>query len=233
MDFPKAVLLERQRLVCTGDTHKVNLLDSLMRDEAAVLMWKTLERRSSALANAESDDGLWVAAFLAAVTAASSPPRYQTASTADRKDLANRLRSLRNEMEKLLDVYELDFHIVQLNGKTFNGLYVFEDFGDANRARIRGAGDQLMPASELMANMIGRCIDQVEQVKPAKQGSNALAIRFIRDLAERNKRAYEGEVLNAVIATAANAIYGTDYVESDVRNLLNRISKGEGLQSRA
>lgn len=230
MDFPKGVLLERERLARLRDQHKLELLEKLMRDDATAQMWRTLERRTYAAENPEFDDGLWVTAFLEAVASASNPPRYQTASTADRKDLANRLERFRDEIGRVLAVYDLDFHVVQLNGKMFNGLYVLEDFGDANQARIKNAEDPLVSASALIHGVIGRCLDQIEGVKHVKQGANSLAIRFIRALAARNQTVH-GEVLNAVVATAANAIYGTTYVESDIRNLLNRVSKAAGLQS--
>lgn len=230
IELPKGVLLERDRLSRLSETGKLRLLEKLTQDEACAQMWRALERRSYAADNPERDDGLWVSAYLNTVLIASTPPRYQLASTSDRKDLASRLEKMSDDICRLLDVYDLDFHLVSLNGKMFNGLYVYEDFGESNQARIKEAGDPLLLASTLIRDMIGHSIEQINSVPPAKQGANAEAIRFVRELAKRNQQMYR-EVLNSVIATSANALYGTSYAESDIRNLLTRMPASKGLQS--
>ncbi|BAN24651.1 hypothetical protein BRPE64_ACDS28970 [Caballeronia insecticola] len=224
------MLLERDRLARANEINTLELLERLTTNEACVKMWVALERRSYAADAPEFDDGLWVLAFLAGVAEALSLPRHQSASSADRKNIAERLRKISDEISRIFAAYDLDFNLVQLNGAVFDGLYVFEDFGESNQARIAAAGDSLLPASDLVRNILQRSIEQVETVAHAKQGANADAVRFIRLMAKRNQLVY-GEVLNAVIATATNALYGTAYADSDVRNLLIRASRVKGLQS--
>ena len=59
----------------------------------------------------------------------------------------------------------------------------------------------------------------------ARGGRNAGAVRFARQLAEMNRFFYGGP-LNTVVATATNALFGTNYQPSDIRNLLRGERRG-------
>ncbi len=60
-----------------------------------------------------------------------------------------------------------------------------------------------------------------ETALEGKVGKNVHAIGLIRFLARHHKLMF-GETLNSVLKTAAFAIYGVEYSDQDISNLLRR-----------
>lgn len=181
-----------------------------------ISMWKSLERRKI------GEDALWVWGFLETALMASTLPPYHYITALDRQDLSYRIKNLSRELSRTLKANGLDVHIIFNEGKIFNGFYVFEDFGESNRVRIKAAGKKKVQVSDLLKYVSERCCKVIEEEPlPGKAGKNAKAIRFIRIMAKRNSWLYKTP-LNKVIATAANSIFETLYSASDIRKLLSR-----------
>jgi len=178
-------------------------------------MWRAIERRS------EKRDP-WVAIFLGFVKEASQLPPFHYVSAEDRRRLGNRIQRLSGELTKLLDENELTEHLIFSNGKMFHGFFFYEDFGESNRARIDQAGEVRLKISDVIRESAKRSRERIkEEPGRGKVGRNVRAVRFARMVAERNL-SYYGEKLYSVTATATNAVYGTDYSESDISNLMVR-----------
>lgn len=92
----------------------------------------------------------------------------------------------------------------------------------SNQAAIDADGVDKLKVSVLIGKISKRARRKIsEEPMPGKAGMNARAVRFVRIVATRNQQ-LGGEPLNMATAAAANAIFGTSYRESDIRNLLNR-----------
>lgn len=181
-----------------------------------ISMWKSLERRKI------GKDSLWVWGFLGAASSASALPPYHYMSLNDRNELSDRIELLSKELSRALKANDLDVHIIFTEGKIFNGFYIFEDFGESNRARIEADGKKKLQVSKFLKYVAERSKNTIaEEPLPGKAGKNVRAIRFIRIMAKRNSWLYETP-LNKVIAIAANSIFETQYSESDIRKLLSR-----------
>lgn len=183
-------------------------------------MWLALEKREEK--REVLDDDLWVWGFLEAAAAASNLPPYHYLPVRGRRKLTKTIASLATRLAKILEANELDAHLIHSDGKMFNGFYLYEDFGESNQARIDEAGTNELKLSVLIQEIAERVQEKItEEPVRGKSGKNVRAIRFVRLIANRNKRMY-GAPLNGVTATAANAIFGTSYGESDIRKLLSR-----------
>jgi len=179
-------------------------------------MWKSLERRKEG-----ADDG-WVWAFLETTKAYSELPRYHNKTLNERGEAAVKIMELASNLATKLKANDLDGHIVNCEGKLFNGLYVYEDFTDSNQARIDLANSNKVLMSGLVVSIAKRAEEILLSASvPGNQSTNAAARRFIRLLCDRNKMLYDSP-LNKVAATAANAIFGTSYSESSIPGILNR-----------
>ena len=182
-----------------------------------ILMWKSLERRRGI-----NKDDFWVWSFLGSALKASTLPSYHYMSLKDRNELSDRIDRLSKELSQTLKANDLDVHIIYTNGTTFNGFYIFEDFGETNQERIEAAGTGKLRVSEYLKFIAERSKNILdEEPLPGKAGKNVKAIRFIRLIAKFHLELY-GKPLNKVIATAANSIFETQYSQSDIRKLLSR-----------
>ena len=190
---------------------------ALIRDDPdLVKMWRALERLASKV------DDLWVWAFLNACHRAINVPPYHNISGEDRRELSSQITKTAAHLKRLLTRNELDAHLIHINGALFQGFFLFEDFGENNRARIDAAGDDKLSVSLMVTRVAERAAKKItnEPVR-GKKGKNQRAVRFVRLMADRNKDLY-GKPLLAVLATACNALHNTAYEEADVSNLLTR-----------
>lgn len=182
-----------------------------------VSMWRSLERRS-----ADRGDALWVWDFLEVVRYASDLPPFHYMPAKERRTLASSIGSLAEQLAQLLEDNQLDVQLVHNDGKIFNGFFFYEDFSRTNQASFDNDCANKLKCSVLIRAVAERAKRTIkEEPIHGKAGSNARALRFVRLIAARNERMF-GEPLNAVVATAANALFGTCYQESDIRNLRNR-----------
>jgi len=182
-----------------------------------ILMWKSLERRRGI-----NKDDFWVWSFLGSALRASTLPPYHYMSLKDRNELSDRIDRLSRELSRTLKANGLDVHMIYTDGTTFNGFYIFEDFGETNQERIEAAGTEKLRVSEHLKFIAERSRNILaEEPLPGKAGKNVKAIRFIRIMAKTNCQLY-GTPLNNVLMAAANSIFETQYSESDIRKLLSR-----------
>lgn len=188
-------------------------------------MWKSLLRQEIRVLKkhgSELYDDLWVSAFLEAAHNASNLPSYHYISQRERDELSDQITKVSNQLIRLLKINDLDPHIIFNEGKIFNGFFLFEDFGWSNRARIEESGTPKLKVSQLINRIAERSREKIaEEPLPGKASRNAMAIRFIRLLADRNIYRFDMP-LNKVVATAANVLFDTQYTASDIRKLLSR-----------
>ena len=179
-------------------------------------MWRTLEGRKV------GSDDLWVWGFLRAAADAANLPPYHYMSKKDRGELADRIGDLATKLSRALDVNGLDADLIYRKEKMFNGFFLFEDFSESTRECLDADDIKKLKVSALIKGVAERSQKKIaDEPIRGKGGANAPAIRFVRLIAARNRRHF-GKVLNAVTATAANAIFATHYTEGDITNLLAR-----------
>jgi len=235
--LPKVVKQVRDYLIATPSHDLFDISRKLIPEDAPeddglgdnpldlVGMWVTLERRYKPSAKRPidySDDDLWVWSFLSSAASARQIPKFQRKTPDQCGELLAEIQKLSKKLGDKLKHNGLDCHLVALEGEIFNGIHVYEDFGDSNRYRIDRDGTPKVLFSDVLNCMAERAAKVVRNdYIDGKKGKNFEAIRFIRIIAARNVQLY-GSQLNAVLATAANAIFGTKYPESAITNLLNR-----------
>ena len=178
-------------------------------------MWRAIERRSR-------QDDPWVGIFLGFVKEAVELPGYHYSNRAERLKLSQQIADTARQLSDLLKQNQLDCHLIHLSGLNFNGFYIYEEFGESNRARMDASEIQKLPVSQIIHMAVERARERIkaEPVR-GKGGRNARPIRFVRHLAASLER-YYGQPLVAAVGTAANTIYGTDYSPGDIQNLLSR-----------
>ncbi len=179
-----------------------------------VAMWRAIERRS------ESRDP-WVWIFLSHLLVASRLPPYQYLSAEDRRDLSSNIVRLSNRLVRLIEKNELDLTLIFGTGVNFPGFRFYEDFGEINQAQIDAAEKEKLSVCRLIREVATRATEKIKEPVRGKAGNNVRVIRFVRSLADSNRGYYNAPLL-LVVATAANALFGTEYSESDVSNLLTR-----------
>jgi hypothetical protein len=218
-NLPMDVIKIKQAVLCDPEDIRIEVAKKLIVDTPElVAMWHSLERNK----HPDDPDYEWVWAFLNAATEASSLPRYQHKSKTDKNKLSKDIMDMATRLSMMLKSNGLDAHLVHRNGVNFNGFYFYEDFSYSNQAGLDAERANKLKMSDAIERIAKRAQQKIaNEPMPGKAGANAAAIRFIRIIADRNQQWY-GTPLNAVTATAANAIFGTTYVESDIRNLLVR-----------
>lgn len=218
--FPEDVVLLCQSLLSDPSEPLANVAKKLIKNDSSELvkMWRTLEQRK--YPTDPGDEYVW--AFLKSAYDASKQPRYFEKSRQERKELEDQIAKLTEKLATLLKANDLDAHLIHSNGINFNGFYYYEDFGESNQARFDADNVNKLKMSDILKGIADRSTNKIASVpEKGKMGINAMAVRFIRSIHERNMRWCQ-EPLHAVTATAVNAIYDTSYVESDVCNLIKR-----------
>lgn len=211
-------VLEVQKSLFRDNSHDLYQISTklISTDPKVVNMWYSLEKHS------DTRDNLWVWGFLSSAENYNNMPRYHYLNGTEKHELSDSIIGLAGQLAKKLTYWGLDGHLVHNDGINYNGFYVLEDFSGHMQAQFEEAKAKKLKVSKLITKFAERAARQIRQEPlPGKKGKKAKAVRFIRLLAARNKRMYK-KPLNYVVATAANAIFGTEYVESDVRNLLTR-----------
>ncbi|MDA1277986.1 MAG: hypothetical protein O2960_28660 [Verrucomicrobia bacterium] len=183
-----------------------------------VAMWQTLERRR----NLNDPWNIWIDIFLSTAREASRLPPFHYKSAKDKRELAKRIETRAKTLSRALRVNGLDEHLIFGTGKMFPGFMFYEDFGWSNRARFDASGEPKLEISRLLDEVAKRIPKRIaaEPIR-GKAGKNARAVRFARIVSEHNKVMF-GSPLNAVVAAAANAIYGARYTAVDIRKLMAR-----------
>lgn len=213
------------------DEEKSGIAKNLLApDNSAIIpdlekMWKSIER--AAQKTQALDDNLWVICFIESVFNAATLPPFFYMSEAERKETILKIERLTKDLSATLQQNNLDFHLIHNDGKIFNGFSFYEGYGHSNRARIDSKNVNKLKMSDLLSDLAAECTEEISYAHTSgKAGARVNETRFIRALGKANKESYRSP-LNAVIAIAVLAIYGTIYSESDIANILNRNSKNE------
>lgn len=197
VDFPVAVLSVKKFLQESNDPRfeTIRLLTETRSEgfyaNELKKMWNRLEKFSGGF-GAENDD-LWVYGFLNAVDKIANLPEHFYMSTADRKDLIERIRLSTKELVRIHTAYN----------------FAEKNVGDTSFV-------------DALQSMAGHTIKELEDESlEGKDGDNVQAIVLVRLLARHNEVMY-GEPLNSVLATTALAVYGVPYSDQDISKLLHR-----------
>ena len=175
-----------------------------------VNMWKAIEKRSDTV------DDLWVWRFLEDVENAVQLPRYHYKSKAERVELVSDINKLARKLLLKLESNDLDVHLLYNPGAMFEGFYIYEDFDANHQAEINESAVKMIELTTLLNEISERSRRKVlEEPLAGKAGKNNRAIRFMRNMAIRNRKLY-GQPLNKVIMSATNALFDTNYFESDI-----------------
>ena len=197
------------------DTTKKLIVDTteeLIVDNTSdlVSMWKAIEKRSDLV------DDLWVWRFLEAVEKAARLPRYHYKSKAERVELVSEIDKLSRKLSLKLKSNDLDEHLFYNPGAMFEGFYIYEDFEENHQAAINELAVKKIELTTLLNEISERSRRKVlEDPLAGKAGKNNRAIRFMRNMAIRNRKLY-GQPLNKVIMSATNALFETNYTEIDI-----------------
>jgi hypothetical protein len=180
-----------------------------------VSLWKAIEKRS------ESVDDLWVWGFLEVVEKAARLPRYHYKSKAERGELVSDINKLSRKLSLKLESNDLDGHLFYNPEGMNEGFYIYEDFEENNQAEINQLAVKMIELTTLLNAINERSRRKVlEEPLAGKAGKNNRAIRFIRNMAIRNRKRYD-QPLNKVIMIATNTLFDTNYVESDIAKRCN------------
>jgi hypothetical protein len=175
-----------------------------------VSMWKAIEKRSDLV------DDLWVWRFLEAVEKAACLPRYHYKSKAERVELVSEIDKLSRKFLLKLESNNLDVHLYYNPGAMFEGFYIYEDFEENHQAGINELAVNKIELTTLLNEISERSRRKVlEEPLAGKAGKNNRAIRFMRNMAIRNRKLYD-RPLNKVIMSATNALFDTNYTEIDI-----------------
>ncbi len=194
--------------------------DADFSEPETVRMWSSLAKRVD-----PSDANCFVGMYLAALHAIVHPPAYLALLAADRRALGKRIAAQAAALANDLRVSGLDSTVIFGAGKLFHGFYFVENFGHSNQARIREAEPtdrNTVTLSRLIDAGAERAAGLLKEApRRGKAGTNAAAIRVLREI-EALHRSWYGAPLNSVVVTVTNRLMGTNYGESDVRNLVQR-----------
>lgn len=206
-------------------------------------MWATVKKHHPEIKSPVPEDK-WVYNFLGAVFFSSkklAPYFYMNKTTMDL--LLDDIRKTSRHLRYLFNDNGLDAHLIK-HGETQvsnffhgnNGFYIYEDFSVEDDPHFEDwshpAGTEVIDQSECSGIALSRIIDLFAQwaekeiltvSEIGKNGKNVKAARFARTLVRKNKMLFH-QPLNEVVATAAWAIYGVEYSDADVSNLVNRQS---------
>ena len=202
----------KKLIVDTAEELIVDATEELIVDNTSdlVSMWKAIEKRSDPV------DDLWVWGFLEDVENAARLPRYHYKSKAERVELVSDINKLSRKFLLKLESNDLDVHLLYNPGTMFEGFYIYEDFDANHQAEINESAVKMIELNTLLNEISERSRRKVlEEPLAGKAGKNNRAIRFIRNMAIRNRKLY-GQPLNKVIMSATNALFDTNYFESDI-----------------
>ena len=226
MLFPKHVNDTKERLINTQDKRLPTLRTLTEPKDKAytkeyIAMWRSLFKAEQE--NCAGDSNQWVYDFLDSVVEAHKLPPYFYISKKERDNLITRIQKHTKELEKIYDRNGFNQDIISNDGQFFGGFSSYDIIKDESGTKIIDCGRppkaSVLDALHLFAE---RAEDEIRDVSSnGKAGTGIEHRRFVRQLAQRNKYAYD-RPLYPVIKTAVFALYGVEYEDSDISNLLHR-----------
>ena len=216
-------VLEYARKIAEFQSHELRRVSEVLIEGAShnpdlIAMWQSLERQARAREIAY--DTLWVAGFLGCAKSACEASPYELLSDSDRKKLAKKLRNKASDLVNALQELGLDAHVVRQPNRADAHWRFYEDMTLTNQARCDSDREPKLLVSNLVKLWLDRAGTLLEtEYYPARAGSKS--VRFCRRLVDLNET-YLGMRLHQVVATASNALMGSNYSEQDVINLMKR-----------
>lgn len=188
-------------------------------------MWKSVQK--AAEKRYELHDHMWAHNFVSAVFHASNPPPYFYKNRKEQKELVSEIERSAKRLSRILEENQLDFQLIHTPSGMFKGFAFYEGFSEANRARIDRDKVDKLKMSVLLPYLAAQATEEISySYTKGKTGKRVKETRFIRFLAKNNTMVY-GSPHYAIIAAAAFAVYGVEYSESDIANLVSGRKKPE------
>lgn len=185
-------------------------------------MWQSLFRMKREYHNSKSSD--WVYLFLDDIIDSKKELPYFYYNNAQRTSLLKKLKKHTDALKIIFEDSGLNAALISNDGQFFHGFYSYDDKGDPimeNGLRPKVA------ISDVLEFFLSYAEEEVsESAQKGKVVERQKSNRFVRCMAARNLDRY-GKILAQVIATAAFAIYGQEYTESDIANLVYGRKKQE------
>jgi hypothetical protein len=218
--MPRDVVMLAQAFERDKSHELAEIAQKLMRNTPdQVVMWRTLEKYRV------GKDDLWVWQFLQAAADASTLPAFHLLPQKDRRQLSDKIASLANRLASTLKGQGLDAHLLCVRNVDLRGYYVLEDFSKLSQRDFLATDTPRIRFADLLNKIARWSQERIDhEPLPGNISRNARAVRFIRLSGARHRRLY-GKPLEAVIATAANALFETTYISDDVRKLLSRLPR--------
>lgn len=220
LEMPEQVILAAEQMQANGDSPSLSIARRLiLADINLVKMWRTLADQ-----HRDDTEGHWVETFLWSCSCASNVPAYFLLSNKERSRIAEKLEKLSQELIDSFGTLGLDPHFVHECQSSQKDYLILEDYGALRRARVENEGytGSTLPISSAIRLASESAIKTIEAAPEGKRGENFRAIYFVRTLAAHHERRYGQHLLSAV-ASAANALFGTLYDESNVHKLIRRL----------
>jgi hypothetical protein len=186
-----------------------SVADKLLRETPALkAMWQAIASRSD-------PRDPWVMIFLSAAKGASELPAFYYKPGTERRKLSSDIERAPNRLTRLIEENGLDAHVIYSNGVNFNGFYVYEGFGESNRARIDATEAKKLAFTQLIKFAACYAQERIAEVRArGKSRRNVRAIRFARLLAENNNSYYAERLLAVTAAGNRNGIHSTGLIVS-------------------
>ncbi|OOY36508.1 hypothetical protein [Solemya velum gill symbiont] len=201
------------------EDEKKDLIRKLVSTTPEVIkMWQTYERW-----RLETDtDEFCVSSLLGRIQWAYKRPAFHYKTPKERTELLEKIEKHSKQLINLVKSSDLDIHIIYTPAGIFKGFTCYEDYSESNQWAIDSENVDKLLFSNMLKSFIERSEKELNApMVEAKNSKNMAAIKFVRTLADGNKRRY-GVALNTAVATATNALFDTKYTAVSIANLLNR-----------
>lgn len=220
MPLPKQVIDVKKEMETMHDERlpilkKLTVSEHDDYKEECEAIWTLLYQEHQSFSDVDTD--LWVYSFLDAVQEFSQLPERFYASSTDREETIERIRNYTEKLKKLYVSIGLDSELISNDGQFFHGFQTHEDdFNSFDRCTPTTEKNDISKVSitETLDFFADYAEEELnESSYRGKKAKNIQAIRFIRLLAERNKKTY-GKTLEDVVENTALLIYGVQYSEN-------------------
>ncbi len=226
VDFPESVKEVKE----WDENSKYSKLIEVLANESTTnsldlkKMWLKFEK----LEPYEDEKGIygfrchWVYRVLDRILFAQNTPAYYLMNAKDRSDLKSDIKKTSAELIKKYRTYDLDANIFFNPSKIRGNWHVYEDFRDEHKAQIDDDNIDKIEVSTIINFFSNRAEALIDDVtSQAKISKNVKAIYFIRKMYDCNLERYD-KPHYSIIRVLSNALYTTEYEDSDIHKLCNR-----------
>lgn len=217
MDFPEQVIEVKQQLLQAND-HRIKIMEALTEpsDKAyqseAKKMWNSLLKAEKARGGGLSNQ--WILEFLDAVHLFMQEKPYYSLSGETRRECMNKIKVSTKNIKDAYKRLGLNDPFLSLDPVTFP---LMDEEGNAVMEADVIPTFGIIEALEFYLDYAN---EELRNYKPkGKAGERQKSNRFVRSLGTRFMNGYKKPLLE-VIARAAFLLYGEEYTQPEVHNLV-------------